>query len=385
MINPMAGAAMAVLLAACSDNAGGERGAAPAPARTAATTPGAPAADKAPERRTFRDWLAVCDNGDACVAYTGGAGGAWIRVGMTAGAQARPSVQVGMWPETEGSPPQRAVLTIDGLTIPLELTETRPIRASVADEHVEAAAAALVSGHSITVTAGPDTVELPASGASAALLWIDERQGRLDTVTALNRRGDRPASVVPAGPALPVATPAAGIAQTGFEGRQRPTETEPVGRLALSAELQALPAVRQCLSDTADQPHLRDAILAARLAPDIELWGVPCDSGAYNATYVMYVTGAGGSRPKPAILPNPDPATAAAVSESTRDLALTNPEYDPATRTLSHFSRGRGIGDCGVIQSWVWTARGFAMREAREMDICWGMPSNLWPTIWRTR
>src|SRR5262249_40253484 len=50
----------------------------------------------------------------------------------------------------------------------------------------------------------PAQSEISLSGLAAALLWIDDQQKRVGTVTALIGRGDKPAAAVPSLPALPV-------------------------------------------------------------------------------------------------------------------------------------------------------------------------------------
>lgn len=45
---------------------------------------------------------------------------------------------------------------------------------------------------------------LSTAGAAAALLYMDERQYRVGTISALVRRGPKPAAAVPRPPALPV-------------------------------------------------------------------------------------------------------------------------------------------------------------------------------------
>ncbi|WP_217591550.1 DUF1176 domain-containing protein, partial [Burkholderia sp. GbtcB21] len=59
------------------------------------------------------------------------------------------------------------------------------------------------------------TPRTPLSGLNAALLLNDDTQGRVGTVTALLRPGNRPAPSVPAAPALPPAVvpapPVAGL------------------------------------------------------------------------------------------------------------------------------------------------------------------------------
>ena len=74
----------------------------------------------------------------------------------------------------------------------------------------------------------PLVSEISMSGAVASLLWLDEQQKRLGTVTALIRKGDKPASAVPLQPQAAVivaAKPSSGNA--AFEtfariDRQRP-------------------------------------------------------------------------------------------------------------------------------------------------------------------
>ena len=67
------------------------------------------------------------------------------------------------------------------------------------------------------------------------------------------------------------------------------------------------------------------------------------------------------------------------------DNATINGQYDPKTRTLSAFAKGRGIGDCGTLQTWAWTGDRFALTEERSMGECAGVPSDMWPVAWRTR
>ena len=81
------------------------------------------------------------------------------------------------------------------------------------------------------------------------------------------------------------------------------------------------------------------------------------------------------------------------VTNRARDVLVTHAlgsclglaAYDPVARTLSQFAKGRGIGDCGVFQTWTWTAHGFVLSHEAAMGECWGVPSELWPTRWRSR
>lgn len=330
------------------------------------------------ETREFRDWRAVCDNGAACVAWTGSDQGGWIRIGMDAGPEARPTVTV-----SEGfdwaDGPSSARLMIDGRAFETGGAPRDAADAGAGETRARGVIAALAAARSAALVLDDRTVDLPTSGASAALLWIDERQGRLGTVTALLRKGDRPAGAVPAAPPLPVVRPAPPIAQGVFAAANSPMGDNPPAALSVPAAIEALAEVKACRAE--NNEYLDKAILAARLDASTVLWGVPCGSGAYNATYVLYLARPDGGGVRPASLPTREPP----APDGDGGLWLVNPVYDPQDQTLTVFPRGRGLGDCGLIQTWTWTLQGFALTEERFMGDCQGMSPDHWPTTWRTR
>lgn len=355
--------AACLLLANCgpqdAQDAQGGRPASPAPAEAAATSG---ASNGRAEAREFRDWKAVCDNGKRCMAFSGTGTGGWLAVRLDAGPDGRPEILMDL-SAISGVPIQ---LVIDGraqrLTAPTE--GEAGFRVPAAD--VPATLARLAAASEIKLVAPEFDGEIPAAGASAAMLWMDEQQGRLGTTTALIRKGDRPASAVPAAPALPVVAVAPAISQTGF-GDENQT---------LPAALEALPAVKACRAETSFNADISKAVMSARLDASTELWAVPCFSGAYNMGHDWYVTGPGGRNPRGADLSGGDAET---------PNRAVNSGYDPDTRTIEAFNKGRGLGDCGVASTWTWTGRAFVLTRQTTMDDCEGMPSDVWPTTWRTR
>lgn len=320
---------------------------------------------QSPQTRTFRDWIAVCDNGNDCTAFgraaEGGVG--WVRVFMPAGPEARPQVMAGFWPN-EGDPATApTVVTIDGRRMATVKPSSQEPDVTLADP--TAAVAALVAGRQMTLSLGREIQPMVLTGATAALLWIDERQGRLDTVTALVRRGSQPASAVAPAPSLPAVRAAPAISQEGF-GQFAPR---------LPASIEAMAEARECRADTEFRPDIQKEIQSARLDARTELWGVPCFVAAYNAGTRYFLTGPSGSEPR--LL------TFRGTGEPT-DI-LTNAGYSPETRTLTQFAKGRGLGDCGVATSWVWTGRSFVLSQESVMEHCWGAMADRWPTTWRTR
>ncbi|MNK31877.1 hypothetical protein D3C87_503210 [compost metagenome] len=360
-------ASAALALGACQEGASTEPTASTAVAAAAASGDPATATVKTATRK-FRDWLVVCDNGNACSAFgpTPDGQGGWVRVSMNAGPDARPAVSAGFWGDQEDGGGGPFTLTIDGRAFPAAQgidPSNDQAYAGVIEGDALPVVDALASGRRLTLSQGVESTPISLSGAAAALLWIDERQGRLSTTTALVRRGSKPASTVPAAPALPVVRPAPAVAQTNLP--------KPV----LPAAFEARADVRKCRADTVQSPTFQTAVTVDRLSADQELWGVPCSSGAYNYSMRYFVTGPNGADPQALSFP----------TSRTPDDEVVDSEYDPGSRTLRGFNKGRGIGDCGIDSLWVWTGRAFALQAESEMRECWGVPSDQWPTTWRSR
>lgn len=351
--------AAALLLAGCGQDASSEAPARPAAAENGAVETSAPGQSAS---REFRDWRAVCDNGGRCMTYSGSGTGGWLAVRLDAGPDARPEILMDL-SAISGVPIR---LVIDGRSQALTAPAGDAVGFSVPAADVAATLARLAAASEIQLVAPDFDGEIPAAGASAAMLWIDERQGRLGTTTALIRKGDRPASTVPAAPALPVVAAAPAVSQTGFGDEDQ----------TLPAALEALPAVKACRAETSFNEDISKAVMSARLDASTELWAVPCFSGAYNMGHDWYVTGPGGRNPRGAALSTEN----GEVSNGT-----VNGGYSAETRTISAFSKGRGLGDCGVASTWTWTGRAFVLTEESSMEDCEGMTADVWPTTWRTR
>jgi hypothetical protein len=369
-------AASALAVAACGDKDAAQK--AGSPQAPASSTP--PAAAPAPvlqtrsETRQFKDWRATCGNDGTCWAFGFAPefAAGWVRIALQPGPDARPEVSFGYWPDGDAPASRQIGLAIDGRTFAATLNDDGDSQAPVGLIRTDARPVidAMAQGKSMVVR-GASTQAVSLNGAAAALLWIDEKQGRLNTPTALIRRGDRPASTVPVAPPLPTVTPAPAVDQAGFgDVNQR-----------VPAALRARTEVGTCLKESA-MPAVSDMVMSARLDARTVLWAVPCGSGAYNVTHNWYLTGPDGRDPRPAILagtagPGADPVMP--------DNSTVNGAYDPKTRTLSAFAKGRGIGDCGSAQTWAWTGDRFVLTQESTMGECAGVPSDLWPVAWRTR
>ena len=337
----------ALSLAGCGQPATGpargEDAGVSAPSAEASKTPGAPLAAQAatPVTRTFRDWLVVCDNANRCTALTGSDGDqGWLKVEIDAGPDARPVVRFGGAGFTGEDAGARPALSVDGRAVDLNGDVV----------------AALGGGRRAAVSGHDRARPISLSGAAAAFLWIDERQGRLNTSTALIRRGDSAAATVPAAPS-----------RTRIQAVRLPGDGAGQERV-LPPALEALDSVKECRVDV---PEGRARTWA--VGSDQLLWLVPCWRGAYNMGERLFVADAQGRGAHALGLPT-------ALKGATP--FVVNGDFDPATGTLSSFDKGRGVGDCGYVRNWVWTGRGFALKREAGMEECWGLTPEEWPVIY---
>ncbi|WP_271165555.1 DUF1176 domain-containing protein [Brevundimonas intermedia] len=364
----------AAAVAACGDREPAPR---PGPSQPAASgttaTPSAPAVlQTRSETRQFRDWSATCSNDGTCWAFgfAPDFAAGWVRIALPPGPDARPEVAFGYWPDSDAPASTAVGLQIDDRAFPATLDNGGQTPVGRIRSDTIPLIDAMAQGRSMTIK-GATTQAVSLNGAAAALLWIDEKQGRLGTTTALIRRGDRPASSVPVAPPLPTVPVAPRIDQTGFGDSGQ----------TLPATLRARREVGDCLKES-QMSGIGDGVSSARLDARTVLWAVACGSGAYNLTHFWYLTGPDGREPRPvALVGTAGPGANPVMADNT----TINGAYDPETRTLSAFAKGRGIGDCGALQTWAWTGDRFALTRESSMGNCAGVPNDLWPVAWRTR
>lgn len=316
-----------------------------------------------PVQHRFQMWRVACDNGLRCFAWSAVPDGSgWIRIALSAGADAHPEIAAGALPSEPGSPTGLRIDDRAYAMTPSSLPESGWI-GTLDGDSARRAIDAMAAAPAADVTNGATTVSVPLSGFSQSLDWIDRQQGRTHTTTALRGRGDGAAPTVPPPPALPRTDAAAVVAQTGFgEGA------------VLPATVEAMSDLVACRNSWGEMYRPARPV-AARLDATTELWGAPCSMTTYNTGYLLYLTGPDGRDPRRAGLPG--------VLQTT-DIVV-NPAYDPETRTLTQTVWANKWGHCGRLQTWVWTGTEFALQTEQAMAECTGIPPPFWPTLWRTR
>jgi hypothetical protein len=320
--------------------------------------------------KTVKDWTAVCNNLGDCTAFGFSGEGsdtpAYLIIQRQAGPAAQPVVTI-VYDSGDKQPAQTWTLALDNKPV----AGIGPVRAAGSDNGARAtltgaAAAQLIdalrNGQGLELDAGGKSLEeISLAGSAATLLWVDDQQGRVGTVTALTKKGAGPASSVHPRLAPPLIRPAPPASQAG---------------LPKQAPKSLIKGVSDCDFD-ASSGEPDDTI--ARLAPGVVLWGPECEMAAYNETSIFFIGDEHASHLKRVIFPE-----APGAGQPTDDL-LMNVGFDASTQTLSSFSKGRGIADCGSSEAWVWDGKAFQMAREETMPECRGVAPDDWPSLFVSR
>lgn len=321
----------------------------------------AQAAPAPTEVKTFGDWAVACDNLRACeatsltpgedfsddspqvsIAREAGPAGA-LTVEITPNADYRGSYRI----DIDGKPVSSGALA--GTSVIL--------RGAAAAQLVDA----MLKGQAMATRAsdGKPLSQASLKGISASLRYFDAGQGRAGTVTALVAKGSKAAATVPAAPPAP---------QVRFV---RPAgKPEAVGA-----------ALRAAMNKQADCDSVYEGSEGGK--PQIETHALgggktlallPCGSGAYNFSTVPYVIERG-----KAVVARFDQVPGWTESEGIA--TLVNGGWDPARAELSSYTKGRGLGDCGSSETFVWDGAMFRLVEMRAMGECRGSAN--WLRVWK--
>lgn len=334
----------------------------------------------AQQMKEFRDWLAACDNTRTCTAYgfdTDPGGYAYVRLMRDGGPDAPLRVTIAVNVQ-EGS---KFKVSFDDPALgglPAEPTAGESNadddlkRLVISDpKAVETLVASLRKAKKLIVTridapgataSDPAVTEISLNGVVAAMLWMDDQQKRLDTVSALVRRGNKPATAVP--PPPPVVTAVK-------------IPPGPKGSKPDKAPATVIAKARAVCEDKT----IHESEDATRLAADQVMYWFPCKdkSGAYNFLYALIID----QRGKP--LREVEfklPREVAATADGGVEMNM-NPGFDESTQTMTLFNKGRGIADCGQASDWVWDGRGFRLIQSKQMPTCKGVAPNDWAVLYR--
>lgn len=318
------------------------------------------AAQEGETRKYFRDWLAVCQADGYCsaVAYMnpnpgdGRVADAWLRIGRHA---QEIYWEVSFTPiKVMANPAMPFTILIDGkgetFTGAGEIAPygaindfflLGPKAQSVMDQLMPGTAAEITFTDE---TGATSKANFSLDGLTAALIWIDETQGRLGS--------ERVAEAAPIGlsPAL--------------EAPPRPPAFD-----LRTAELVNLHFDNNCSVRIDAESANRVSTVA--LDQYHTLYIVPCEDFAYNFIDALYVaTDDGVSR---ANLPDSD------AGGGGQSNYIYSPGWDEATGELSSDYKG-GNGNCGSKGRWLWSGGEFKLIELRARETC-DQSTEEWPVV----
>lgn len=296
----------------------------------------------------YKDWTVGCDNTLTCKAVA-------------------LAPELGDVPDTlmsitrAGGPNGAFSVRIDGTTLP-----GLPVAVSV-DGKVVARGGALNDDKSAVIITGADAraialaavngqavmmqggdgyqAKVSLSGLSAALRFMDDKQSLAGTTSALVARGNAVAKA--AAPALPVIR--------AINGSGAITKLSAI-------QIKSLRHTYECTiaQDMRDAPGPDYAALDGGRT----LVLLPCESGAYNVISIAFIVGKDG---KP-VLAEFDSGTS--FNDEGATSQLVNAVFE--NNVLYTDAKSRGIGDCGITQSFVWDGKMFRLSEQAEMGECRG-------------
>lgn len=315
---------------------------------------------------TFKDWTVGCDNGLACQAVAlmddGPAEGALSMVITRLPATAAP-LKIVMSGFTAKS--DRFRIVIDGKVADtgrmrvgaeeIELSGTEAVK--LARAFAKGKAMRLIDG------SGTDLGSASLAGASAALRYTDATQGRSGSRGAIIATGPKMATAKKA--ILPIIT----------AKKIKPSDILPdAGTLVALSE--SSPCAAERFGPTEDSAY---SLGSGANGPQA-LVLLNCGAGAYNFSSGVYV-GQRDAKGKWAFSPAKFDYNPVRVTENTNLALMVNADWDSDGQTLSGYSKGRGLGDCGSSESYVWDGTAFRLKEAMSMEECRG--SLDWIRVWR--
>ncbi|WP_380784959.1 DUF1176 domain-containing protein [Sphingomonas sp. R86521] len=328
---------------------------APTPTAAAPTAPVAIADAKAVPKqgvlKTFGDWAVGCDNGLRCTLASllpevGGGDNVTLNIVREGDGETKTYI------DSRDEAIRPASLWVDG----------RKIATKLSPESSLDIAEALPAGRHLELRNRKDEAVATVSlkGAAAAMRYADAVQGRAGTPDALAAKGK--ATKVVEAPALPIIV--------------APSIT---GEAATPTAAQLATMRKQAKCDIVDNKTGVMSPEAHAIGGGKTLVILPCSSGAYNLIGALFVID--GTTVTPADVDSPSGFDETGADSQTPVRSVVNGAFDDGL--LTSYAKGRGIGDCGVQQSYVWDGTRLRLTEQSAMSECRGNPNYM--TTWRAK
>lgn len=220
--------------------------------------------------------------------------------------------------------------------------------------------AALQKGTQAELNLDDEKLQFNLQGFNEALQYFDEQQQRVDTPTALVKKGEKPFTATP--PQLASITPVVSNDEELISDEER---------IKLQKQVHALAVVKDCLATVNKEEPYEDVI--ELLDKDHYLFGITCAADELNRQTLVLVA------PKD----KPEQAELAKFDQGVEN-AKVNGEfngYSASEGILLNYYRKSEMGDCGGTAEWVWNGQSFVLSSYFSMPECRGSLNSL--NVWK--
>lgn len=355
-----------------ADLAGTQQIAAPAPGDERPTMTGA-----TPVSRTFKDYLVGCDNTASCMLISSREDHVGLNLVMRRGAGPAGAVTLKIVTIDDDILQPNTFLLDGKATMISQLAWRKQGDGELMLADAVAISRFLALAKDGATLSNQGHSELSLAGLKAALLFIDETQQRLDNISAFATPGKIAISNVPVPPPVPHLAPAYHPVPVELDASVAAALTKTV-RAQAASDL----AATDCTLET-DMADIGDSDSAIALTKHDALVLLTCIKGAYQDASLLYRVAIEGRQPAIRIVLPPLPFQLGSAVPIASDI-LVGADYDPSTATLSEFSKGRGLADCGQATTWRFDGRQFQLASFSALDTCGGIGPDDWPVYWQT-
>ena len=335
----------------------------------------APILGATPVYREIKEWVVACDNTRRCKAKylpsdDGPGDGGYLSIEREPGPVGPLTVTLEGLEETTPNP---ASLRLDGRPL-AALAWTIDRKAQTATLRGTDAAAfvhAIREGSSLTYSSSKDAPSVSLSGMTAALLAIDDDQGRLGGATALVRPGPAPAAAVPAAGQTPVVY-------------ARPVKDDLQGAVVLAKAVRLARASVLAKHGCEASEASRDEAHALDDGNAIVILG--CIEAAYQGSTLAFAAPRNApEKARQLVFPLEPRLNPQDNTDTSTDGEYTEGSWDAPTASFSESAKGRGLADCGSSTTWTYDGSVFHLSAYNAQVRCGGGLAGDWPTLYRTR
>lgn len=294
---------------------------------------------------SYKNWEVVCDNILTCRAagYGSEDGGGSVLLTRDGGPNNEVQGRVMLADIEENDSPETVELTLfidnqsQGTVAPGPEGDWQ-----LTPPQTDALIKAVTGSGAVEFRGAKATFILSGDGANAVLLKMDDVQGRVNTVGALLKKGNKPESSVPPAPAKPVI-----VAAPMLEAAEKPLDSQQDS--AIRPLLQAAARQDDCDRLYPDPENPPEAITVTPLDDKHVLLSSLCWRAAYNEGYGYWVMDA-------------------QMTGKPKRVTTSGTSYQKGIIDIAQ--KGRGLGDCWSNESWVWDGKAFQLSSSYTTGMC---------------